>query len=275
MHVVSAVWWRHAYVFSICFFFQSLWITLQLRHHWSEHWYGIMLWLYLAVVYWIWHCYTLMVLRVDHHNRHSNDVARHRKPTPLGVELAGATQNERDSWDADPKYGDDEEDGYGDDAEQQFSAGYLYRNDRSEQHYTSEELQANAAYGQSHVREPGESSLGYRLRRALTLQQWVRLAALATAVVQTVLLVVKLEDSDAFDWWVWWLVASILSGVVMVFSVLGAFWVPVRAWYIHAYIKGQREIVLRADGASKPNPTLKSGYVDDFTGASVRGVQYN
>lgn len=264
MHVINAVWWRHAYVFSICLFFQSLWITLQLRHHWSSHWYGIMMWLYLAVVYWAWHNYALMVMRGDH-NRHTRASSHNvgYSVSQLGVERASTPHNERDSWDEGDELDDLEE--------QHYDADSFYLNDGSEQHYTKQELHANAAYGQSCVREAGESTLSYRLRRALTMQQWVRLSVLALAVVQTVLLVVKLENADAFDWWVWWLVASIMSGVVMLFSVVGAFWVPFRAWYIHAYIKGQREAVLRTSGV--PSST-KTGYVDDFTGNSVRGVQY-
>lgn len=272
MHVINAVWWRHAYVFSICAFFQSLWITLQLRHHWSAHWYGILLWLYLAVVYWAWHNITLMTLRGDH-NRHAHGAPRHSS-VQLGVERADASQDERDSWDASPRYADEEDELDGDE-EQHYSARSFYHNDGADQHYTPQELRVNAAHGQTCAREADESTLAYRIRRALTMQQWVRLSILAAAVVQTVLLVVKLEDSDAFDWWVWWLVASIMTGVVMLMSIVGAFWVPFRAWYIHAYIKGQREAVLRGGVRGKADVQQSSGYVDDFTGNSVRGVQYN
>lgn len=248
---------------------------MQLRHHWSAHWYGILLWLYLAVVYWAWHNYTLMTLRGDH-SRHTHGAANRRPAPQLGVERANVPHNEGDSWDADPRYDDEEYEG--DELEEdiemrQYSARNFYHNDGSDQHYTASELRAGAAYKQSCAREADESTLGYRVRRALTMQQWVRLSVLATAVVQTVLLVVKLEDADAFDWWVWWLVASIMLGVVMLLSVVGAFWVPFRAWYIHAYNKGQREVVLRSGG--KSNSQLSSGYVDNFTGNSVRGVQYN
>lgn len=273
MHVTNAIWWRHAYVFSICAFFQSLWITLQLRHQWSVHWYGIFLWLYLALIYWAWHNYTLMILRGDHH-RHGHGVPRRSSTNNAmqsNMELAPAPHNERDSWDASPQYGDEEDQ---DEEERDFSAGNIYRNDSSEQHYTADELQANAPYHQRCTREADESRLSYRLRRALTMQQWVRLATLAAGVVMTVMLVVKLEDSDSFGWWVWWLVASIMLGVVMVMSVVGAFWVPVRAWYIHAYISGQRAAVLH-DVAPTKSSASASGYVDKFLGNNVQGLSYN
>lgn len=277
MRIINAIWWRHAYVFSVSAFLQALWITLQLRHHWSNYWYGILLPSYVAIVYWAGHLYMVATFRGDDHHRHnhSNNRLTHE-------------YDARESWDASPDYSSGEEDGSDNGVEdrkpsalksdvengyssapRKFEAANLYRNDDNTQEYTKEELRAGAAYHQTCNRDPDESLFSYRLRRALDAQQLVRISCLATAVTQVILLAIKLDEPDSLDWWVWWLVASIMTGITMLFSVIGAFWVPLRAWYMRAYIEGQRSAIL----AQRLSP-MPSGYVDGFLGSDTRGLSY-
>jgi hypothetical protein len=276
MRIVNAIWWRHAYVFSICAFFQALWVTLQLRNHWSHHWCGILLWSYIAVIYWAGHIYMLMVLRGDHHrHEHANKSSEsmRNRTVPERVDM-----NSGDSWDAsDNEDNDDANDTQYDDqstkqSPRSFSAGNLYSNDSSKQQYTDDELEAGAAYHQECIRGEDESDCSYRFRRAVDMQQLVRVALFATGLVQLILLVVKLERNDAFAWWVWWLVASIMLGVVMLLSISGAFWVPLRAWYLRTYIDGQRAMILQQNGQALPAPN--NGYGDSYLGTDTPGVQY-
>lgn len=252
MHIVNAIWWRHAYVFSVCTFLQALWITLQLHYHWSNHWYGIFLPCYLLLIYWAAHMYMLAMMRGDDCHRHAITDSK----TPQSTSEYDA----RTSWDASPNYASDEDDTNTSDtktmvnkvadsalntATHTFDAKNLYRNDASAQDYTAEEAEVGGAYHQQCTRDPDETIFSYRLRRALDAQQFVRLSCFAAALVQLILLLVKLETPDAFGWWIWWLVCTIMLGPVLIFSVVGAFWVPLRAWYLRAYIEGQRAIILK------------------------------
>lgn len=253
MHIVNAIWWRHAYVFSVCAFFQALWITLQLHYRWSSHWYGIFLWCYLALIYWVANMYMFAMMRGD-------DYHRHARPDSKSPPTATSDYDARASWDASPDYGSDEEDTHVSDTKtmvnkvasttldtntRTFAASNLYRHDSSAQDYTAEEADVGGAYHQQCTRDPDETIFSYRLRRALDAQQFVRLSCFAAVLVQLILLLVKLETPDAFGWWIWWLVCTIMLGVVMVFCVGGAFWVPLRAWYLRTYIEGQRSIILK------------------------------
>ena len=217
MHYTNALWWLHAYAFGWELFFQSLWITLQLKLDLSFYWYGIFVPSYLYLAFLCCWVLWIMLMRTQHHLNHSN--VFEGLPTRVTVQ-----QGDRKSVVSVPEAYDT--------GTSSAVGGALYQHSTAQQNYTPDEILAGL-HEPDCVRRFDESPSAYFVRRNLTWSNAVRVQLVASAVVALVLVIVRLENpTSSYPWWVFWLVLTIMGGVLAVVATLGAFAQPAYALWM-------------------------------------------
>lgn len=204
----NPVWWLHAFMLAWLAFFQTLWITLQLEYQLSFHWYGVLLPLYVYLGFVWFSLLLLLVVRTDDRRESSALMALLRRYLDYNDHMC-VDETVMPVSAGRPGNGN--------------SSSSMHGMCKNERHRMEHETQSH-----------------YIVRRVLTWDVLFLTALYTAFTVITIMLVIRLENpTSSFPWWVFWLVATVFSGICGVVSLVGMFWGPLRHWYTAAVRSGR------------------------------------